>query len=82
MFQIFGVKDFFPSNWIMKALAEVVCATAITEPLCGDIIFLITGFDVSNLNNTRIPVYIAHTPAGTSVKDIVHFAQVLCMRYL
>ena len=25
---------------------------------------------------SRMPVYIAHTPAGTSVKNVVHFAQV------
>jgi len=73
---LLGVREFFPSDWLMKLLAEVVCATHITEPACADFIFLLTGFDTSNLNQTRVPVYIAHTPAGTSVKDVIHFAQV------
>lgn len=25
---------------------------------------------------TRLPVYISHAPAGTSMQDMVHFAQV------
>ena len=38
-------------------------------------------FPVSNTHKcmslqTRLPVYIAHTPAGTSVKNMAHFAQV------
>ena len=61
---------------MQKALAEIVCASHITQSACADIIFLITGFDTSNLNDTRIPIYVSHTPAGTSVKDVVHFAQV------
>ena len=35
----------------------------------------------SSSNKTRIPVYIAHTPAGTSVKNMVHFAQVYMKHY-
>lgn len=26
---------------------------------------------------TRLPVYISHAPAGTSMQDMVHFAQVI-----
>lgn len=77
LFKLLGVREFFPSNLLMKALAEIVCATHITESACADIVFLLTGFDTSNLNDTRIPVYVAHTPAGTSVKDVVHFAQLV-----
>ena len=67
---------------LQKFLAEIVCASHITESACADVVFLITGFDTSNLNDTRIPVYVAHTPASTSVKDVVHFAQVLCIFFI
>ena len=80
MFKLFGINDFFPNNWLMKFLADIICATSVTEPACADFIFLLTGPDTSNLNETRIPIYVSHTPAGTSVKDVVHFAQVnLCI---
>lgn len=77
LFKLFGIREFLPSNIITKALAEIVCESHITEAVCADFIFLLCGFDTSNLNDTRIPVYVSHTPAGTSVKDIVHFAQLI-----
>jgi lysosomal acid lipase/cholesteryl ester hydrolase len=39
--------------------------------------FAITGADTSNLNTTRIEVYECHNPAGTSVKNLVHWAQLI-----
>ncbi len=32
-------------------------------------------------SQTRLPVYYSHTPAGTSVRDMVHFAQVYLVLY-
>ena len=37
-------------------------------------------FFVLFLFQTRLPVYIAHTPAGTSTRNMVHFAQVRLFR--
>lgn len=31
--------------------------------------------DMKHLNQTRIPVYLAHLPEGTSVKNLMHWAQ-------
>eukprot|EP00163_Fabomonas_tropica_P012961 TRINITY_DN24371_c0_g1_i1.p1 TRINITY_DN24371_c0_g1~~TRINITY_DN24371_c0_g1_i1.p1 ORF type:complete len:139 (+),score=39.25 TRINITY_DN24371_c0_g1_i1:23-418(+) len=33
------------------------------------------GFDEGNLNTTLVPRYLGHVPAGTSVKNILHWAQ-------
>jgi pimeloyl-ACP methyl ester carboxylesterase len=76
-FKIFGIKQFNMPSWLQTVLADVFCATQVTEKFCGDIIFLMCGFNTKNLNETRIPVYVSHTPAGTSVKDVVHFAQMV-----
>jgi len=76
-FKIFGVKRFLPNNWVFKVLGDTICATQLLNKFCKLPIFLICGFDTSNLNNTRIPVYITHTPAGTSVKDALHFTQLI-----
>jgi hypothetical protein len=37
--------------------------------------FILFGPEKKNLNETRIPVYVAHEPDGTSVKNMIHFAQ-------
>jgi len=71
---LLGRKSFLPSSWVTKMVAKIVCG-AFAPRLCGDIMFLITGFDNSNLLKERMPVYLAHTPAGTSVKDMLHFSQ-------
>lgn len=74
-FKIFGVRDFLPSNDILKWMATYVCEPTDLRVFCSSVIFLICGFDVPQLNMTRLPIYIAHTPAGTSVKNMAHFAQ-------
>ncbi|KAL9984423.1 hypothetical protein ACROYT_G006711 [Oculina patagonica] len=75
MFKIFGVRDFLPSNDILQWMATYVCEPDDLRVICSSVIFLISGFDIPQLNMTRLPVYIAHTPAGTSVKNMAHFAQ-------
>lgn len=75
LFDVFGVRDFLPSDDIIHWLATYVCKPTDLKELCSNIIFIVCGFDKPQLNMTRIPVYIAHTPAGTSVKNMVHFAQ-------
>lgn len=75
MFDIFGVRDFLPSDAIIHWLAKYVCSEKDLETYCSDIIFIICGFDKKQLNETRLPVYYTHTPAGTSVRNMVHFAQ-------
>lgn len=72
----FGENQFLPSDAITKWLAKYVCGLLVTvNPVCDDILFLIAGPDSKQLNKTRVPVYVAHTPAGTSTQNILHFAQ-------
>ncbi|CAF4375034.1 unnamed protein product, partial [Adineta steineri] len=40
-----------------------------------NIIFILCGPETNNMNSTRVPVYTAHEPDGTSVKNMIHFAQ-------
>jgi len=72
-----GVNDFLPNNWVMDFLAQYFCGIATTNPLCADVLFLIAGPDSTQLNDSRIPVYVSHTPAGTSTDNIVHFGQMV-----
>lgn len=77
LLDILGVHDFLPSNKLLEFLAQKVCGGSHqAEIVCGNIAFLIAGFDTSNLNDTRVPVYLSHFPSGTSVKDLFHYLQV------
>ena len=58
----------------LRFIDEYLCESPF-KIICADIIFTINGYDVSNLNLTRIQVYASHSPAGTSSWNIVHYAQ-------
>ncbi|XP_078135348.1 gastric triacylglycerol lipase [Sander vitreus] len=73
---LFGRRDFLPQSHVIEWFAEHVCAKLVlSELVCGNIFFILCGFDVTNLNTTRIPVYTEHCPAGTSVQNMIHWAQ-------
>ncbi|XP_030629581.1 lysosomal acid lipase/cholesteryl ester hydrolase isoform X2 [Chanos chanos] len=75
IWDIFGRKIFFPQNELIKFFATKFCSKKPLDVLCGNIFFLLCGFDEQNLNMTRTPVYTTHCPAGTSVQNMVHWAQ-------
>jgi len=76
LFKLFGIHDFIPANWLIREIATLVCPID-DEITCSNILFLICGWDSKNLNSTRMPVYFSHTPAGTSVKNVVHWGQMI-----
>nr|XP_002739797.1 PREDICTED: lysosomal acid lipase/cholesteryl ester hydrolase-like [Saccoglossus kowalevskii] len=76
LFKIFGVRDFLPNNEIINWLADHVCEKRY-QIYCENILFIISGWDPQQLNQTRLPVYFHHVPAGTSVRNVIHFAQMI-----
>jgi len=74
LFFFFGFREFLPDATILQRLAPDICDWF--EYGCEDFLFLIVGSS-NNLNQTRIPVYISETPAGTSVKNMAHWAQMV-----
>jgi lysosomal acid lipase/cholesteryl ester hydrolase len=74
--QLFGRKDFLPSSNIIKWFGKHACGNVILDPLiCENILLIICGPESKNQNNTRMEVYVSHEPGGTSVKNMIHFAQ-------
>ncbi|KAK7502358.1 hypothetical protein BaRGS_00006311 [Batillaria attramentaria] len=74
-FEFLGIGEFLPHDkGIMDFLAKDVC-NHLGEYLCENILFVLGGADRTHLNISRIPVYVAHNPGGTSVQNIIHFAQ-------
>ncbi|VDI70066.1 Hypothetical predicted protein, partial [Mytilus galloprovincialis] len=76
-FDVFGDKDFLPSNWFFKLMALTACRDKLTLPICTNVLFLLCGYDYKNLNQSRLPVYVSHSPAGTSVKNMIHYSQAI-----
>ncbi|NXT33042.1 LICH hydrolase, partial [Pelecanoides urinatrix] len=72
---MFGKKQFLPQNSLLKWLATHVCTHRILDDLCGNIFFLLCGFNERNLNMSRVDVYSTHCPAGTSVQNMIHWSQ-------
>lgn len=73
--ELFGHKEFLPQNEVLKWLGTHVCTHVILKELCGNIFFLVCGFNEKNLNMSRVDVYAAHDPAGTSVQNMLHWGQ-------
>ncbi|TPP39705.1 Gastric triacylglycerol lipase [Fasciola gigantica] len=74
---LFGHGEFLPSSTLIRFLGDLVCRYSRIPSVCRNVIFLFTGFDKQNINMTRLPVYLAHTPAGTSVRNAVHYCQAM-----
>lgn len=67
---------FATSNVAVKYLAPLVCGPRmVRRDVCANIMFLSTGFDLDELDDSRIKAYLAHMPSGTSVKNIAHYGQ-------
>uniref|UniRef100_A0A1W7RG26 Lipase n=1 Tax=Agkistrodon contortrix contortrix TaxID=8713 RepID=A0A1W7RG26_AGKCO len=75
--EIFGTKQFFPQNAVIKWLAIHVCGQVLIDELCGNFFFLLCGFNEKNLNMSRVEVYSTHCPAGTSVHNMLHWSQAI-----
>ncbi|RLN60917.1 hypothetical protein BBJ29_008675 [Phytophthora kernoviae] len=68
-----GFTSFLPHSDLLTVLLSDIVCTNVAE-LCDSAIGLIAG-PSDNLNATRIPVYLSQTPAGTSVRNMGHYAQ-------
>lgn len=77
LFAIFGIYDFMSSNDLLKSLARTICNAKLTRVFCEGTIFTIAGMSGRTFNKTRLPVLLSHLPAGTSMKNLVHFAQII-----
>jgi len=73
---LLGVGEFLPSNWLMDCLASLFChEDQATQGICSNILFVLCGYDYSQLNKTLLPDVLHHTPAGTSTYTLLHYGQ-------
>ncbi|XP_018414267.1 PREDICTED: lysosomal acid lipase/cholesteryl ester hydrolase-like isoform X2 [Nanorana parkeri] len=74
---LFGMREFLPQSEFIKWLATHFCTHEVVEQICGNIFFILCGFNEKNLNMSRVNVYSTHCPSGTSVQNILHWAQTI-----
>ncbi|XP_060063489.1 lysosomal acid lipase/cholesteryl ester hydrolase-like [Ylistrum balloti] len=74
-FELFGTGEFLPSTDMVKWLGREVCSKPGLDFVCENFLFVLGGYDFKQFNKSRIPVYVANHPAGTSVQNIAHYAQ-------
>jgi len=75
----FGFKEFLPSDALTEAAAQL-CNHEIVQFVCQDLLFQIMGKNPTeghNLNISRLEVMMYNFPAGTSVKNIAHWGQIV-----
>lgn len=75
IFKIFQIRNFLPSASSIEWLAKAACP--FHQDLCHQITFVTSSYGLENFNKTRRPIYLDHTPAGTSVKNMYHFMQLV-----
>ncbi|KAJ3658407.1 hypothetical protein Zmor_010145 [Zophobas morio] len=74
--ELIGLNEFLPSSDFIEAVGSLLCADdEITQALCTNALFAICGFSPHEMNATILPVLTGHTPAGASVRQLMHYAQ-------
>nr|XP_025706741.1 lipase member J-like isoform X1 [Callorhinus ursinus] len=70
-----GNKDFLPNTSFKRFVGSRLCPLKTIGKICRDILFMIYGCDLENINMSRVDVYMSHNPAGTSVQNMLHWSQ-------
>jgi len=70
---LIGYEDVLPSSNIEEFFGRTVCS--ISPLFCEAVTFAVAGIDVLGYNKSRSDVYYSHFPAGTSLRDLNHWAQ-------
>ncbi|KFZ51516.1 Lysosomal acid lipase/cholesteryl ester hydrolase, partial [Podiceps cristatus] len=70
---LLGCKGVLHQNKLLKGPLTCICGSL--GKACGSIFSYIAGDRIQSLNTSRIDVYVGHSPAGTSVQNIIHWHQ-------
>uniref|UniRef100_A0A0K0ERU8 Lipase n=2 Tax=Strongyloides stercoralis TaxID=6248 RepID=A0A0K0ERU8_STRER len=74
---IFGQKNFLSNNWSSSIFKNLFCKNPITNNFCNNIYFTFTGKNSKQLNNSNINNIFKIFPADTSIKNMIHWSQMI-----
>lgn len=69
--------SFLPPNSILIPLSRYICPNSWTASFCTNFLFLVCGYDGNQIEKSRLPVIVAHAPAGTSKQNMLHYLQLI-----
>ena len=67
---------FLPPFSILQPIARFICPKSLTGVFCTNFLFLVCGYS-DQLDKSRLPVIVAHAPAGTSKQNMLHYLQLV-----
>ncbi|XP_076194824.1 lysosomal acid lipase/cholesteryl ester hydrolase-like [Aptenodytes patagonicus] len=70
---VLGSKGAMHQIGFLKGPVIQLCTSL--DKFCGHVLCYIAGGNIKNLNTSRINTYVGHSPAGTSVQNIIHWHQ-------
>nr|XP_045622184.1 lipase lipl-3-like isoform X3 [Procambarus clarkii] len=76
LLELLGDYEFLPHNENFIKWTEYICDSfEYEEIMCMNAVFFLTGYDAAQINMTWLPVIFGHTPEGTSIRTLAHYAQ-------
>lgn len=77
LLELMGIHEFLPNFLEVKSwLSHIICKlTNVHSEVCRNLFSLFVGMTPAKLNLTMVPTYMSHMPAGSSVTQFVHYAQ-------
>jgi lysosomal acid lipase/cholesteryl ester hydrolase len=70
-----GIYEFFPANYLDTGAMKLLCG--VIPALCRFGVYLVADEDTSLDNADRLNVYLGHFPAGSSLKCLNHYSQLI-----
>ncbi|XP_020279760.1 lipase 3-like [Pseudomyrmex gracilis] len=78
MSELIGINEFTANNALIKKVQQMVCADdAITQSLCSNAIFLVTGFNHEQMDKNLIPIVVEQFPDSVATKQFIHYGQLI-----
>nr|XP_060623034.1 lipase member M-like [Anolis sagrei ordinatus] len=71
-----GKRDFSLRSEIKRKFLNNICSNNIFKNFCSWSLSFLGGSDETNLNMSRIDVYMSHFPDSTSVQNLLHWGQI------
>ncbi|CAC5379003.1 LIPA [Mytilus coruscus] len=75
LFNLLGKGELLPTSDFIRLIGHDFCGNNLGSIVCENFLFFLAGYDSKQMNRTRIPVYVEEHPAGTSVKNLLHYGQ-------